>query len=542
MSDWLYMLSNLRSIPPINQVAVVLINFIVLALQVMVFNHNRFKNKQNQSFFLMGVFMVLWVDFAYLARLFGYYPQTSEIFLRVAWTATPWLFYATFLTSTYLMQEGINKIINYTLFLITAVSSFLTAFSDLVIKGITFTGNTLDIIYGIGFYPFILGVFVTMIITIYPLVRRRPSQKVVAFMIGVLSFYVANFIFNIALPAFLDVTHLYYFGDYSTIILLSFTTYAILQHELFEVKVIATEFLTILIWSILFVQIFIAQTTVEIVINIIAFLFMLLFGQLLIKSVMREVKQREQLEELTNKLKHMDNVKNEFISVAAHELRAPLTAIKGYLSMVIDGDAGSISKQAKEFLQDSLLSNERMIRLVNNMLDVGRIEEGRIIYQEDYVKISELAKIAYAEFKLEAERKNLTLELVIQEGVVDEVFVDRDRLHEVIINFLSNALKYTDEGKVTIKLSNPNKNTVKLEVIDTGPGISQHEQKKLFNKFYRIRSDVGKTIGSGLGLYISKLLIQKFGGNIGVESKPGRGSDFWFELPIKINKSDTGNL
>ncbi len=131
-----------------------------------------------------------------------------------------------------------------------------------------------------------------------------------------------------------------------------------------------------------------------------------------------------------------------------------------------------------------------------------------------------------------AERKNLEFRLEVQSDLRDRVRVDRDRLHEVVINFLSNATKYTEEGGITIKLFNKGSKIVRLEVIDTGMGISKEEQKKLFSKFYRVKSKVGKTIGSGLGLYISKLLIEKFKGNIGVESEPGKGSSFWFELPV----------
>ena len=113
--------------------------------------------------------------------------------------------------------------------------------------------------------------------------------------------------------------------------------------------------------------------------------------------------------------------------------------------------------------------------------------------------------------------------------------MDKDRLHEVVVNFLSNALKYTDAGSVVVKMTNPSLDKVKVEVIDTGRGITSKEQKKLFRKFYRVKSNIGKTIGSGLGLYISKLLIEKFGGEIGVVSQAGKGSNFWFVLPRREN-------
>ena len=115
---------------------------------------------------------------------------------------------------------------------------------------------------------------------------------------------------------------------------------------------------------------------------------------------------------------------------------------------------------------------------------------------------------------------------------IDKVEVDPDRIREVIGNYVSNAIKFTDTGKVIIKISNSTKSTIKVEVIDTGPGITKEEQVKLFNKFYRASSTEGKTIGTGLGLYISKLLVDKFGGKVGLNSEFGKGSNFWFQLPL----------
>ena len=114
--------------------------------------------------------------------------------------------------------------------------------------------------------------------------------------------------------------------------------------------------------------------------------------------------------------------------------------------------------------------------------------------------------------------------------------MDPDRLYEVIDNLVSNAIKYTNEGAVIIKIFNPNKSYVKLEVKDSGPGISLSEQKRLFRKFYRVKSTVGKTIGTGLGLYISKLLIERFDGEMGVDSSIQKGATFWFKLPVENQK------
>jgi len=121
---------------------------------------------------------------------------------------------------------------------------------------------------------------------------------------------------------------------------------------------------------------------------------------------------------------------------------------------------------------------------------------------------------------------------VVPNGLEDNVKVDPDRIREVISNFVSNAIKFTEKGKVNIVMSNPIPGFVKVEVVDTGPGISKEEQSRLFQKFYRAESTSGKTFGTGLGLYITKLLIEKFGGTQGLNSETDKGSNFWFELPV----------
>jgi signal transduction histidine kinase len=240
----------------------------------------------------------------------------------------------------------------------------------------------------------------------------------------------------------------------------------------------------------------------------------------------------QDLQYANNKLKEMDKQKDEFLSMAAHELRAPMTAIKGYVSMVLEGDTGDIPEKARGFLADTSNITDRLIRLVNNMLNVGRIEEGRMTFQDEVENLSVSTRSVFSQFTPEAERKGLKYTLEIPQELRDKVRIDPDRIQEVVGNFISNSIKYTNEGFVTVKMIQSDPQTVRVEVIDSGPGISPEEQKNLFQKFHRVESNVGKTTGTGLGLYISKLLVEKFNGKIGVNSDLGKGSTFWFELPL----------
>lgn len=359
------------------------------------------------------------------------------------------------------------------------------------------------------------------------------SQHKIFFLGAALMFSLVLFS-NVFLVLIFNITMFVNLLPIYILIFTAFVSYAIIQHELFDLKVIAAQAFTAIIWIILFSKIFVSQDPTESVVDFFIFITMVVFGVLLVRSVKSEVEQRRKLEELTKKLKELDEQKDTFISMAAHELRAPMTAIKGFISMVMEGDTGDIPEKARGYLAEASAINDRLVRLVNNMLNVTRIEEGRMMYQMEEENLSNVARIVFSQFRSEAERKDLKYELEIPKSLRDKVLVDPDKLHEVVTNLLSNAVKYTDTGFVKLKLSQADEKTVRCEVVDTGPGISKEEQVGLFSKFYRAESTVGKTTGTGLGLYICKLLIERFDGKIGVDSVVGKGSTFWFELPLVI--------
>jgi len=349
--------------------------------------------------------------------------------------------------------------------------------------------------------------------------------------LGAVLTFTLQVVTNYILVVLFNISNLVLFGPTFSLIFISFITYAIVKHNLLNIKVLTIQLFSVIIWLTLFSKLFAFQSLAEFIVDLAIFVIVFIFGILLIRSVRAEMNQREELEAFNKKLKELDAQKDEFISMAAHELRAPMTAIKGYVSMIIEGDAGEIPDKARGFLIDVSDITDRLIRLVNNMLNVSRIEEGRMVFQEEEEHLSVPVRTVFNQFVPEAERKNLEYTLNIPRDIRDKVFVDVDRIQEVIGNLISNAIKYTDRGFVRVEMSQHG-NVVRLEVIDSGPGISKEEQKILFQKFRRIESNVGKTTGSGLGLYISKLLVEKFNGRIGVISDVGKGSTFWFELPL----------
>ena len=351
-------------------------------------------------------------------------------------------------------------------------------------------------------------------------------------LIGLLVMFLLIILCNFVLAALLGISTFVPLGAVFIFPFIVFTSFAIARHELLNIRIVGTEILTFVLIVVTFVEIIFSSTLGEVLFRAGVFVGLVVFGILLIRSVINEVRHREKLAELNDRLKALDKQKDEFISMAAHELRSPLTAIKGYISMIVEGDTGDIPEKARQFLADSGAVTDRLIRLVNNMLNVSRIEEGRIVYQMEETNLIRAVQEIFYAFRIEAEHKGLKYKLDVPHGLKDEVYVDPDRLREVISNIVSNAVKFTETGGVKIKITNPSKDLVKVEVIDSGPGISEEEQAKLFQKFYRAESTSGKTFGTGLGLYITKLLVEKFGGKIGLISEEGKGSNFWFQLPI----------
>ena len=230
----------------------------------------------------------------------------------------------------------------------------------------------------------------------------------------------------------------------------------------------------------------------------------------------------------------IDKLKSEFVSIAAHQLRTPLSAIKWVIKMVLDGDAGKLNNEQLELLTKGYKSNERIIRLVDDLLDISRIEEGRFGYNFKYSDFQEvLNNVVENAARLIA--KNYLKLSVDKPKKLPEVYMDPARIVLVLQNLLDNAIKYTPEfGQIKIEVKVLDKGKVlKVSIKDQGVGIPKADQPKLFSKFFRAANAVRiETEGTGLGLFIAKNIIKKHQGEIGINSEEGKGTEAYFTLPI----------
>ncbi len=234
--------------------------------------------------------------------------------------------------------------------------------------------------------------------------------------------------------------------------------------------------------------------------------------------------------------KLVEKLETEFVTLAAHQLRTPLSGIKWNLRMLIDGSFGELTEEQKKFLQIAYKSNDRMIKLVSDLLDATKIEEGRYLYyvkQEDILKIVEEV-IDSLEQKIK--QKNIKFEFIKPQRKTLKLNFDREKIAICIQNLLVNAITYTNPGgAVTISVKyDKDKKEVILSVQDNGIGIPKDHQKRIFTKFYRSTQAMKiETVGSGLGLYMTKNIIEAHKGKVWFESEEGKGSTFYFTLPIK---------
>ncbi len=230
--------------------------------------------------------------------------------------------------------------------------------------------------------------------------------------------------------------------------------------------------------------------------------------------------------------KEINRMKTEFVSIAAHQLRTPLSGIKWTLKMILDGDLGKISPRQAEFLEKGYESNERMITLVNDLLSVARLEEGRFVYDKEACSLEEIINEQITQLKKVAQRKEIKLIFKKSRKDLPKIEIDRKKIELVLSNIIGNAISYTPEkGKVTISVKN-DKINIKVIIEDTGIGIPEDQRERIFSKFFRADNAIkSETEGSGLGLFICKNIIEAHGGRIWFESKKGKGSTFFFALP-----------
>ncbi len=244
-------------------------------------------------------------------------------------------------------------------------------------------------------------------------------------------------------------------------------------------------------------------------------------------AVVRDITQRKELE----------RVKNEFISIVSHELRTPLTSIRGSLGLVVGGVAGEVAPQAKAMIEIAYKNSERLVRLINDILDIEKIESGKMVFNMTPIELNPIIEQAIEVNRPYAEQ--LGVNLILERPIIPalKIKADSDRLMQVLTNLLSNSAKFSPSGEYVSIQVETLRDIVRVNIIDKGPGIPLEFQNRIFQRFAQAdSSDQRQKGGTGLGLSITKAIVEAHGGQVGFRTEPGAGTTFYFEIPRWIDR------
>lgn len=396
---------------------------------------------------------------------------------------------------------------------------------------------------------FVLLSCILLAITSYIRTRNhKEREKIVLSSLGIILFlgFFFTAAFSVSLLVNYDIVeYAYNFGIYGLFgmpILLIFLGYLVVKHQVFNIKLIGAQAIIITLVLLDASQAFFSSSRAELMVNIFTILLVILFGSFLVRSVKQEIRSSERNEALAKDLAHansrlreLDRQKSEFVSIASHQLRSPLTSIRGYASMLLEGSYGKLPPKVIETVQRIQESSGFMALSIEDFLNVSRIEQGRMKYEIAEVNVLDMARNITDEMRPAAIKKGLMLLFRSKVDGKGIAHVDPGKMRQVIYNLIDNSLKYTQKGSVSVFVEdNPSEKKLILSVTDTGVGMSEETRRRLFDKFVRAKNANSINVsGTGLGLYVARQMIEAMQGKISAQSPgEGEGSSFVVELPL----------
>lgn len=371
--------------------------------------------------------------------------------------------------------------------------------------------------------------------------KKETREALKDILIGLVSTFTLIILFNFLIVVIFDNRNFLSYGATFFLPFIGFTAYAILRQKLFNLRVVSTMVFIILLAMVTFAEVILSSDKNILVYRSFELIVVLTFGVLLIRSVLNEVDQREKLAMLANKLeianeklKSLDKLKTEFLSLASHQLRSPLTAIKGYSSMLLEGSYGVLADTTqREAVERIFQSSTALAKTVEDFLNVSKIEQGGMKYEFDEIDISKLAKEIVNELVVSAEARGLKLTFSTIDNGPYIARVDANKIRQVLLNFIDNGIKYTKEGFVSVRVGrDSDSKKIIFSVEDSGMGMTPEIKSQLFQKFSRGNGARMNTGGSGLGLYLAKEIVRAHKGSVDVSSPGlGKGSTFYVTLP-----------
>lgn len=557
---------NTFSFVEIFLVIAIAVDFILATLVLL----NKQKDIGSRFFIVASYWVTFWVSSMLLFQLISNqsYLIIPAKFLYIAGILITHNF---FLFSYEFLRKGITvkKSVLFITTILTFVSIGFIAFSNTIVQSIVVVGGEKVILFGDFYVLYVLLLFSYVGIGYVNLLnhffKTKEPEKVIErrqllyVIIGTGFSIFVSLIGNIILPYFGNFS-IHWVGPVVNITFVVATTYAILKYRLFNAKVIATQLFIFSLWVIILSRTLLSQTTQDQLINAGLLVSTIILGIFLIRSVIKEVEAREQIEKLAKdleaanvRLKELDQLKSEFVSIASHQLRSPLTAIKGYASLILEGSFGKVTPAIGEAVGKMLDSSSRLVLIIEDFLNLSRIEQGKMKYDFVPTDVEKLVKSVVDELSPTIKTAGLSIFFTTDSNPPYKSNLDVGKIKQVINNIIDNSIKYTPRGSILVNLQRTtdnerqeeenqqqttnnqqltNKNKILITVSDTGIGISKDTLPTLFGKFSRAK-DASKTntTGTGLGLYVAKQMVEAHGGRIWAESDGvGKGSRFMVEL------------
>ncbi len=498
-------------------------------------------NAINQNFFIFSIAATFWGISMFLYRGFND-PQLSFLFARILYVSAatiPFIFLF-FIRVFPQEKHTISKNLLYVLAIPFVAICVISILPNYLIYSTSDFSPGEKVINFSKFYHTIYALYITgyfsicyfLLIVKYVKFKGIEKIQITYVILGTFISTIIGVCTNLIMPYLGDFS-LNWLGQVGIIVMVSSISYSILQYKLFEMRVVATQFIVFVLCTSLFARVLFSSTKPDFIINMSFLVITVIISFLLLRSVIHEVEQRQKIEKLAADLEHANMQQESLIHFITHQIKGFFAKSRDIYSMVLEGDFGNVSEALRPIIQEGLDSETKGVALVKEILDSANLKKGTIRYTMAEIDFKKLVTEIVAEQKKIAEQKGLRIETHIADGDC-HVVGDGEQLNHVVRNIIDNSIKYTPTGKLTVSLSH-NDQSVLFVVKDTGVGVTEEDRPQLFTAGGKGKNSIKVNVEStGFGLFIVKEIVDAHKGRIWVDSDgAGKGSTFYVELPKK---------